>query len=168
MKNIKKLISLLTIISLIMTIPFTSLADDDEDYCYDESAFVMMTPEEVSGQMLQFGIGFDKMSTYSPNIIDREISVMANKTDGAIVVFFYTAGSTVANEIGVKNLRFYENDTLLRNDAKLYTGFQQAYSGGYYYYAPVSGRNYYAEGTNFAVFTYTERALFTTSGSLRY
>lgn len=171
--NFKRLISLLMTAMIIMAMPFTSFADDDEDYCYDESAFVQMTPEEISTYMLELGIGLNKISLYSTgSIVGKDVFVVADRNNKQIGVFFYTDASMVANEIGVRNLKFFSEKsntiTLLRADAKLYTGFQQSYSGGYYYTAPEPGKKYYAVGTNFAIFTYTEKAYYTTSDVVTY
>lgn len=154
---------------LVMAVPYTSFAEEDEDYCYDESAFVWMTPEEVSAELLKLGIGFDKIVLYSTgSLVTREVNITAERTEDRIKVFFVTQGSMVANEIGVKNLKLYENGVMLKNSTKIYTGFKQIYSNGYYLYSPVKGRKYYAEGSNFALFTTTEVARFTTSDTITY
>ena len=167
--NIKKIISLVMIVMLALAVPFTSFAEDDEDYFCDESAFVRMTPEEVSDELLRLGIVFDKIGLYSTgSLVEREVTVVAERDKNRIMIFFITKGSMVANEIGVKNLRLYENNIKIMNNEKMYTGFKQLYSEGYYYYSPVKGSKYYATGTNFAVFTTTEVALFTTSDTITY
>ena len=167
--NTKKIISLLITVVLLVAVPFTSFAEVDEDYCYDESAFVWMTPEEVSAEMLNRGTGFDKTVLYSVGTIAvREITVRAERANNRISVLFTTETSMVANEIGIKNLKLYENGTVVKHDTKIYTGFNDEYSNGYYYYAPVSGRKYNATGTNFALFTSTEVARFTESDTITY
>ena len=167
--NIKKIISLLITMVLLMAVPFASFAEEDEDYCCDESAFVWMTSEEVSAELLSRGIGFDKIVLYSVGAIsDRDITVTPERDQNRIEVFFYTTASMVANEIGIKSLKFYENGILLKTNTKIYTGFKSKYTNGYYYYAPVSGRKYNATGTNFALFTNTEVALFTESDTITY
>ena len=167
--NIKKIISLLITIILMMAVSFTSFAEEDEDYFCDESAFVRMTQEEVSEELLSLGIGFDKMALYSVGSFnERVVYVKAQREINRISVFFTTGTTMVANEIGIKNLRLYENGTMIMNNVKMYTGFKQEYSDGYYYYSPVSGRKYYGAGTNFALFTTTEVAKFTTSDTITY
>ena len=167
--NIKKIISLVMTFVLLIAVPFTSFAEDDEDYFCDESAFVRMTPEEISDEMLKLGIGFDKIVLYSTgSLVIREVNVIAERDKSRIKISFVTQGSMVANEIGVKNLRLYENDVVKMNAVKIYTGFKQSYIDGYYYYSPVSGGKYYGEGTNFALFTTTEVARFTTSDTITY
>lgn len=170
--SFKRFLSILICMMILTVVPCTVFAEDDGDYCYDESAFVMMTPEEASAKMLELGIGMDKMSVYSGYLTDAVISVLSEKSNNRIEVYVYTRGSIVANEIGVKNLKFYRvgssSNTLLKSDAKLYTGFQQFYVGGYYYTAPEDGKQYYAEGTNYAIFTTTERAIHNTSLVVTY
>ena len=166
--SFRRIISLLITITLMMAVPFTSFAEEDEDYFCDEKVFVQMTPEEVSAEMLKLGTGFDKIGLYAGSLIDREINVSAERDKNRIAVLFITEASMVANEIGVKNLKLYENGTMIMNDVKIYTGFKSTYSDGYYLYSPIKGSKYYATGTNFALFTTTEVARFTTSATITY
>ena len=165
--NIKKIISLIVTIVLLMAVPFTSFAEED---CFgDENAVIQMTPEEVSAEMLKLGIGLEKIELYSTgSLVTRTVTVIAENAENRIMVMFVTKASIVANEIGVKNLKLYENNINIINNEKIYTGFKQIYSSGYYYYQPIKGSKYYATGTNFALFTTTEVARFTTSDTITY
>ena len=162
--NIKKIVSILMTAVLMMAIPFTSYAEEGEDYCYDENAFEEVTPEKLSELMLKYGIGLEKISLYSSGTIDfaRVMVDVDSDNPNRIIVAYSTVASMVANEVGVKNLRFYKKnpntsaETLLRKDAKLFRGFKYTYVGAYIYDTPEKGMGYYAIGNNFALFTNTE------------
>ena len=151
-KKISAIICLVLII--IMTIPFAALAEDEED-----ERFTRMTPEELSGYLLEIGAGFNPLEItgiQATGVIAKSLTITPDYSVGKIAVLYYTKASSIANRVGIKDLKLYEGSSLynwteIRNTTD-FDIFTQEYGSGYYYNSPVSGYYYYAEGDHYCVF----------------
>lgn len=151
MKLKRKVAGLLSIVMLlVMVMPLTVLADSEVEY----EDVVFMTEQEVEAILIDNGVNLDKeVSVRAASLVSTYLYIQPERSNGRIAVVYYTEATMVANEIGIKYLDLYEGSTQIVNDYKDYYGFKQSYLGGFYYTAPKSGKKYYAEGTNYAIFT---------------
>ncbi len=159
----RKIIGLLSVVMLlVLVMPLTVFADSDQEY----DNIVFMTKDEVDAILIANGINLDKKIQVRAGL--TESNIIVSKLSGKIGVTYYTSASLVANEIGVRDLDFYENSTELISDYKDYYGFVQSYSGGFYYTAPSSGKRYSADCINYAIFTASRSDLRNYSGTVTY
>jgi len=168
----KKLITLISLaLIVIMIIPFTAFAEDDEE----DGRFTRMTPEELSGYLLEIGAGFNPMEitgVLGTGVIMKTLMVTPKRDVGKVAVMYYTKASSIANRVGIKDLKFYEGSSLsswteIRNTTD-FDLFKQEYGSGYYYNSPVSGYYYYAEGDHYCVFGTTLYESHKTSSVVQY
>jgi len=171
--NIRK--KILTLISLalivIMIIPFTAFAEDDEE----DGRFIRMTPEELSGYLLEIGAGFNPMEItgiQAAGVTIKSLTVVPDHSLGKLAVMYYTRASSIANRVGIKDLKLYEGSSLyswteIRNTTD-FDVFKQEYASGYYYLSPVSGYYYFAEGDHYCVFGTTLYESHKTTPAVQY
>jgi hypothetical protein len=153
-----------------MTIPFAALAEDEED-----ERFTRMTPEELSGYLLEIGAGFNPLEItgiQAAGVIAKSLTVFPDYSQGKIKVLYYTKASSIANRVGIKDLKLYEGSSLynwteIRNTTD-FDIFTQEYGSGYYYNSPVSGYYYYAEGDHYCVFGTTMYESHKTTVTVQY
>ncbi len=159
----KRIIGLLSVILvLVMAMPLMAAADSEQEY----ENVVFMTNEEVNAALIAHGVNLDKEIQSRAGLV--ESNIMVSKVNGYIAVVYYTEATIVANEIGVKSLDLRENSTAVVSDYKDFNCFVQSYRGGFYYTAPVRGRSYTADGTNYAILTTTRYNKYNVSGTITY
>ena len=168
----KKLITLISLaLIVIMIIPFTAFAEDDEE----DGRFTRMTPEELSGYLLEIGAGFNPMEITGitgTGVVAKMLNVSPSYSLGKLAVTYYTKASSIANRVGIKDLKLYEGSSLSSwteiRDSTDFDLFKQEYSSGYFYNSPVSGYYYFAEGDHYCVFGTTLYESHKTSSVVQY
>ena len=152
-KKISVIISL--VIVAIMFVPIAVVAAEEN---VDDN-FTIMTSEELSGYLLETAAGFNPIEItgiYGTGVIGKSLTVLPNYNLGKIAVMYYTKASSIANRVGIKDLKLYEGSSLYTwneiRDTTDFDVFTQEYGSGYYYNSPVSGYYYYAEGDHYCVF----------------
>jgi len=150
-KNIQATICLVLLI--VMVVPFVAFAEEDDEN------FTRMTPEELSYYLLEIGAGFNPveiMGIEATGVTVKSLTVSPKYNLGKIAVMYYTKASSIANRVGIKDLKLYEGSSLYTwneiRDTTDFDVFTQEYGSGYYYNSPVSGYYYYAEGDHYCVF----------------
>lgn len=158
------ILSILLILTMVM--PLTVFANSEEEY----PNIQIMTDEEVQQVLIRNGVNLDKLQMARAELTGYDIIV--EKANNRVSVAFYTLGSIVANEIGVKGLDLYElksgSATELISDYKNCGHFVKNHYGGFYYDTPKSGYSYYAHGTNYAIFTTTNYNKYVVSEQVHY
>lgn len=163
MKLKRKIAGLISIVLLLaMVMPLTVLADSDEEY----ENIVILTEEEVDAILLEHGVNLDKEISTWAGLGDSSIVVKVDSN--RIEVAYYTEATIVANEIGVQSLDLYEGSTAVISDYKDFDCFKDSYRGGFAYSTPVSGKKYYAAGTNYAILTTTRYNKYNVSETVTY
>lgn len=165
MINRKRFIGIIgLLLMLTMVMPLTVSADSDD------ANITIMTDEEVQRVLLANGVNLDKLPMARAELTGYNIIV--EDENNRVSVAFYTIGSIVANEIGVKGLDLIEagngSAVKLVNDYKNCGHFVKMHYGGFYYDTPKKGYAYYARGTNYAIFTTTNYNRFVNSYPVNY
>ncbi|MBQ9885913.1 MAG: hypothetical protein IJM37_03515 [Lachnospiraceae bacterium] len=154
--NIRKKFSAIIclVVIIVMVLPFGAFAEDVED-----EDFSIMTSEELSAYLLQIGAGFSAIEISgieAAGVTAKYLNVIPKYDLGKIAVYYYTRASSIANRVGIKDLKLYEGSSLYTwneiRDTTDFDVFTQEYASGYYYNNPVNGKYYYAEGDHYCVF----------------
>jgi hypothetical protein len=151
-KKISVLIGLVLVV--IMLVPIAVVAAEEN---VDDN-FTMMTPEELSVYLLDMDAGFNPMEIteiMGTGVIAKSLTVSIKHNLGKVAVTYYTKASSIANRVGIKDLKLYEGSGTVWTEIRDTTDFDiftQEYSSGYYYNNPTSGMFYYAEGDHYCVF----------------